>query len=60
MASRQCSGTPAWTVRPDDVAEGDRIFASHSEFMTGHSRNGDTALLSYLRLSRKLGVVRRV
>jgi len=36
-----------WTVSPDDVAEGDRIFASHSEFMTGHSRNGDTALLSY-------------
>jgi len=36
-----------WTVGPDDVAEGDRIFASHVDFMTGHSRNGDTALISY-------------
>jgi hypothetical protein len=36
-----------WTVGPDDVAEGDRIFASHVDFMTGHSRDGDTALLSY-------------
>ena len=36
-----------WTVGPDDVAEGDRIFASHVDWMTGHSRSGDTALLSY-------------
>jgi len=36
-----------WTVSADDVAEGDRIFASHVEFMTGHPRNGETALLSY-------------
>jgi hypothetical protein len=36
-----------WTVGPDDVAEGDRIFASHVDFMTGHPREGDTALLSY-------------
>ena len=25
-----------FTVGPDDVAEGDRIFASHGEFMKGH------------------------
>jgi hypothetical protein len=36
-----------WTVGPDDVAEGDRIFESHAHWMTGHSREGDTALLSY-------------
>ena len=36
-----------WTVGPDDVAEGDRIFASHAEWMKGHPREGDTALLSY-------------
>jgi hypothetical protein len=36
-----------WTVGPDDVAEGDRIFASHGEWMTGHPREGDEALLSY-------------
>jgi hypothetical protein len=36
-----------WTVGPDDVAEGDRIFESHAAWMTGHPREGDTALLSY-------------
>jgi hypothetical protein len=36
-----------WTVGPDDVAEGDRIFESHGKWMTGHSREGDTALLDY-------------
>src|SRR4051794_22825577 len=36
-----------WTVGPDEVAEGDRIFASHGEWMEGHPREGDTALLSY-------------
>lgn len=36
-----------WTVGPDDVAEGDRIFASHVEFMKGHPRTGDEELVSY-------------
>ncbi len=36
-----------WTVGPDAVAEGDRIFESHGEWMKGHDREGDTALLSY-------------
>ena len=36
-----------WTVGPDDVAEGDRLFESHGKWMTGHSREGDTALLHY-------------
>ena len=36
-----------WTVGPDDVAEGDRIFESHVDWMTGHPRDGDAALLSY-------------
>jgi len=36
-----------WTVGPDDVAEGDRIFASHGEWMKGHPREGDVALLDY-------------
>jgi hypothetical protein len=35
------------TVGPDDVAEGDRIFASHGEFMKGHPRQGDVALRDY-------------
>jgi hypothetical protein len=35
------------TVGPEDVAEGDRIFASHGEWMKGHLRTGDTALLEY-------------
>jgi hypothetical protein len=36
-----------FTVGPDDVAEGDRIFASHAEWMKGHPREGDAALLGY-------------
>jgi hypothetical protein len=32
------------TVGPDDVAEGDRIFASHGEWMKGHPREGVVAL----------------
>jgi hypothetical protein len=36
-----------FTVGSDDVAEGDRIFASHGEWMKGHSREGDEALLDY-------------
>jgi hypothetical protein len=36
-----------FTVGPEDVAEGDRIFDSHADWMTGHPRDGDTALLSY-------------
>jgi hypothetical protein len=36
-----------WTVGPDDVAAGDRLFESHGKWMTGHPRKGDAALLSY-------------
>jgi hypothetical protein len=36
-----------WTIGPDDVAEGDRLFASHGEWMKGHPRTGDEALLDY-------------
>jgi hypothetical protein len=36
-----------WTVGPEHVAQGDRIFESHVQFMTDHPRDGDTALLSY-------------
>jgi hypothetical protein len=36
-----------FTVGPDDVAEGDRLFASHGEWMKGHPREGDVALLDY-------------
>ena len=36
-----------FTVRPEDVAEGDRLFASHGEFMEGSPRDGDVALLEY-------------
>jgi hypothetical protein len=38
-----------WTVGPrtNDVATGDRLFESHAKWMTGHPREGDTALLSY-------------
>ena len=36
-----------YTVGPEDVAEGDRIFASHAEWMKGHTREGDEALLEY-------------
>ena len=40
-----------WTVSPENVAEGDRIFESHANWITGHSREGDEALLSY-RISK--------
>ncbi len=40
-----------WTMPPDAVAEGDRIFASHVEWMKDHPREGDTALLDY-RISK--------
>ncbi len=40
-----------WSVAEDDVAEGDRIFASHVEWMKGHPKDGDTALLDY-RISK--------
>jgi hypothetical protein len=41
-----------WVAPTDeDEAEGDRIFASHAQWMQGHSRSGDTALLSY-RISK--------
>jgi hypothetical protein len=36
-----------WAVAEDDVAEGDRIFDSHVKWMTGHPREGATALRSY-------------
>ena len=36
-----------WTVGRDDVEAGDRLFESHGKWMTGHSREGDTALLDY-------------
>jgi hypothetical protein len=35
-------------VDPEDVAEGDRLFASHGEWMTRtHHRDGEKALLAY-------------
>ena len=40
-----------WTVSEENVAEGDRIFASHVDWMQGHPKEGDTALLSY-RISK--------
>jgi hypothetical protein len=36
-----------FTVAAEDVAEGDRIFASHGQWMEGHPREGDVALLDY-------------
>ena len=36
-----------WTVGPDDVAEGDALFATHAKWMTAHTREGPTALRSY-------------
>ena len=36
-----------WTVSDADAAEGERLFASHGEWMKGHPRSGDMALLSY-------------
>ena len=35
-----------WTVDSSDEGEWDRIFTSHGEWMTGHPRDGDVALLS--------------
>ncbi len=37
-----------FTARPEQVAEGDRLFASHAEWMAKtHHRDGDLALLRY-------------
>jgi hypothetical protein len=36
-----------FTAEADDVAEGDRIFASHGKWMKGHPREGELALLDY-------------
>ena len=39
--------TIMFTVDAEDVAEGDRLFASHGQWMKGHPREGDVALLEY-------------
>ena len=39
--------TIMFTVEAEDVAEGDRLFASHGQWMKGHPREGDEALLEY-------------
>ena len=40
--------TIVFTAPPDQVAEGDRIFASHAKWMRNtHSRDGEKALLHY-------------
>ena len=40
--------TIVFTAPPDQVAEGDRIFASHAKWMQNtHSREGEKALLHY-------------
>ncbi|MGO9456773.1 MAG: hypothetical protein ACLP62_06970 [Acidimicrobiales bacterium] len=40
--------TMVFTVSADQVAEGDRLFASHGKWMeTSHPRSGELALLSY-------------
>ena len=36
-----------WSVDSSQESEWDRIFASHREWMAGHPRDGDLALLSY-------------
>jgi len=36
-----------WLVKPEDVAEGDRLFAAHAKWMTGHARQGPTGLRAY-------------
>lgn len=36
-----------FTVEPEDVAEGDRIFSTHGEWMRGHPSEGPEALLGY-------------
>ena len=43
-----------WTVGPDDVTAGDRLFDSHGKWMTGHSREGDTALTEVHVMSSEL------
>jgi hypothetical protein len=40
-----------FTVGDDDVPEGDRIFASHADWIKDHPREGDLALLDY-RISK--------
>jgi hypothetical protein len=37
-----------WTVGPDGVAEGDRIFESHVSWMTGPGRRHSSAVLQDL------------
>ena len=39
--------TIMFTVEAENVAEGDRLFASHGQWMKGHPREGDVALLEY-------------
>ena len=39
--------TIMFTVEAEDVAEGDRLFASHGQWMKGHPREGDVALVEY-------------
>jgi hypothetical protein len=39
--------TIMFTVEAENVAEGDRLFASHGQWMKGHPREGDEALLEY-------------
>src|SRR5688572_28455813 len=36
-----------WSVDSSEEGEWDRIFASHGEWIIGHPRDGDVALLSY-------------
>ena len=36
-----------WTIRPEDVAEGDRLFSRDAQWMTKHEREGPNALRSY-------------
>lgn len=46
-----------WVVEPDDEAVWDRLFASHGQWMKGHPREGNAALL---RIYRKLDIDSRV
>ena len=40
--------TIMWTATPDLVAEGERIFASHADWMAkSHHKDGELAMLSY-------------
>ena len=39
--------TIMFTVEAENVAEGDRLFASHGQWMKGHPREGDVALVEY-------------